>query len=129
MLGLLLSACSPTSVLNAIAPRESVTLTRDVAYADGARRTLDVYAPRASGAPSPVVVFFFYGGGWESGSKDMYRFVGATLAARGVMTVIPDYRLYPLVRFPAFMQDAAMAVAWTRAMPHGSVAIRTGCSF
>jgi acetyl esterase/lipase len=45
----------------------------------------------------------------------MYRFVGAALAARGVMTVIPDYRLYPEVRFPAFMNDAAAAVAWTNA--------------
>jgi acetyl esterase/lipase len=113
MLILPLSACSPTSVLNAMAPRGSVTVTHDVAYADGARRTLDVYAPRASGAPAPVAVFF-YGGGWETGSKDMYRFVGATLAARGVITVIPDYRLYPRVRFPAFMRDAAEAVAWTR---------------
>jgi acetyl esterase/lipase len=60
-------------------------------------------------------VVFFYGGGWEAGSKDMYRFVGATLAARGVTTVIPDYRVYPQVRFPVFMEDAAAAVAWTRA--------------
>jgi acetyl esterase/lipase len=114
MLMLLLSACSPTAVLNAMAPRDGVTVTRNVAYAEGARRTLDIYAPRASSAPAPVVVFF-YGGGWEAGSKDMYRFVGATLAARGVLTVIPDYRLYPQVRFPAFMQDASAAVAWTRA--------------
>src|SRR5579859_4510817 len=112
MLMLVLSSCSPTSVLNAMAPRQSVTVTRDVAYADGARHTLDVYAPRTLVPPVPVVVFF-YGGGWESGSKDMYRFVGATLAARGMVTVIPDYRLYPQVRFPAFMQDAAAAVAWT----------------
>jgi acetyl esterase/lipase len=28
--------------------------------------------------------------------------------------VIPDYRLFPEVRFPAFMDDAAQAVAWTR---------------
>ncbi len=110
---MLLTACSPTSVLNAVAPRANVTVTRDVAYADGPRHTLDVYAPRAAAAPAPVVVFF-YGGGWESGSKDMYRFVGATLAARGVVTVIPDYRLYPQVRFPAFMRDAAAATAWTR---------------
>jgi acetyl esterase/lipase len=37
------------------------------------------------------------------------------MAARGVLTVIPDYRLYPEVRFPAFMYDAASAIAWTRA--------------
>ena len=51
--------------------------------------------------------------------EGMYRFVGAALAARGVLTVIPDYRLYPEVRFPAFMEDAAAAVAWTRAIRGG----------
>jgi len=111
---LLLGACSPTAVLNALAPRDGVVLTRDIAYGDGPRHQLDVFAPRASLTQAPVVVFF-YGGGWEAGSKDMYRFVGAALAARGVMTVIPDYRLYPEVRFPSFMDDAAAAVAWTRA--------------
>src|ERR1700744_331044 len=97
---LLLSACSPTAVLNAVAPRDGVTLTRDVPYADGSRHTLDVYAPRATAAAAAPVLVFFYGGGWEAGSKDMYRFVGAALAARGVVAVIPDYRLYPQVRFP-----------------------------
>jgi acetyl esterase/lipase len=42
----------------------------------------------------------------------MYRFLGASLAARGVVVVIPDYRLHPAVRFPAFMDDGAAAVAW-----------------
>ncbi len=107
------AACSPTSVLNALAPREGITITRDVPYGDGPRRSLDVYAPRPSGAPAPVVVFF-YGGNWDSGSKAMYRFVGAAMAARGVLTVIPDYRLYPQVRFPGFMDDAAQAAGWTR---------------
>ena len=65
-------------------------------------------------APAPVLVFF-YGGGWTSGSKETYRFVGAALAARGVLVVIPDYRLYPAVRFPAFMNDAAAAVGWAHA--------------
>jgi acetyl esterase/lipase len=110
---LMSAACSPTSVLNAVAPRDGVTLTRDIPYQDGPRHKLDVYAPRPSAPPVPVVVFF-YGGSWDSGSKNMYRFVGAALAARGVMTVIPDYRLYPEVHFPAFMNDAAAAVAWTR---------------
>ena len=111
---LLLHLCSPTAVLNALAPRDGVTPTRNIAYADGPRHRLDIYAPLPAVTPAPVIVFF-YGGGWASGSKAMYRFVGAGLAARGVLVVIPDYRLYPEVRFPAFMDDAATAVAWTRA--------------
>lgn len=111
---LLVAACAPTTVLNALAPRNGITVTRDIPYGDGPRRTLNVYSPRPSDTPAPVVVFF-YGGNWDSGSKAMYRFVGAALAARGVLVVIPDYRVYPQVRFPAFMYDAAAAIAWARA--------------
>jgi len=111
---LLLHFCSSTAVLNALAPRDGVTPAHNIAYADNPRRTLDVYVPCPAASPAPVVVFF-YGGGWASGSKAMYRFVGAALAARGVLAVIPDYRLYPKVRFPAFVNDAAEAVAWTHA--------------
>jgi acetyl esterase/lipase len=111
---LLISACSPTAVLNALAPRDGIAVTSDIPYGDGPRHALDVYAPRETANPTPVVVFF-YGGNWDSGTKAMYRFVGAVLAARGVLTVIPDYRLYPQVRFPDFIYDAAGAIAWTRA--------------
>ena len=110
----LLHFCSATPLLNALAPRDGIARTRDIAYASGPRNTLDVYAPRAVAAPAPVLVFF-YGGGWTSGSKETYRFVGAALAARGVLVVIPDYRLYPAVRFPAFMNDATAAVGWAHA--------------
>ncbi len=82
-------------------------------YAQAPDRRLDVYAP-ASACRAPVVVFF-YGGSWETGSRDMYPFLGRALARRGVIVVIPDYRRYPEVRFPAFMDDAAAAVAWSRA--------------
>lgn len=114
LLMLSLAACSPTSVLNALAPRNGITETHDIPYADGPRHMLDVYAPQPSDRSAPVLVFF-YGGNWDSGSKAMYRFVGRAMAARGVLTVIPDYRLFPEVRFPAFIYDAAEAVAWTRA--------------
>lgn len=113
LLGLLmLSACSPVTVLNALAPTAGITETRGVAYAPGDRHRLDIYAP-AERINAPVVVFI-YGGGWTHGSKADYRFVGAALAARGFLTVIPDYRLFPRVRFPGFLRDNAAAVAWTR---------------
>jgi acetyl esterase/lipase len=108
---LLLHFCSPLPLLNALAPRDTITRTQDIPYADGPRRRLDIYSPARSDRPAPVVVFF-YGGGWETGSKAMYRFVGATLASRGLVVVIPDYRLHPEVQFPGFVNDAATAVAW-----------------
>jgi acetyl esterase/lipase len=108
-----LSACSPVTVLNALAPRQGISETRDVPYAAGDRHGLDIYAP-AGAVDSPVIVFI-YGGGWKDGDKALYRFTGAALAARGFVAVIPDYRVFPAVRFPVFIQDAAAAVAWTRA--------------
>ncbi len=105
-------------LLNRMAPRRGVRVLSDLAYGPGPRQALDIYAP--AGGPAPVVVFF-YGGGWEEGERAMYRFAAAALAARGVLTVVPDYRLYPEIRFPAFMEDAAAAVAWTlaRIAAHG----------
>lgn len=113
----MLSACSPVAILNALAPKSGITETRDIRYADGDRDKLDVYAPtwaQAGKQGAPVVVFI-YGGGWKDGAKANYRFVAAALAARGFLTVVPDYRLFPEVRFPVFLQDNAAAVAWTKA--------------
>ncbi|VXC76956.1 esterase/lipase/thioesterase family protein [Massilia sp. 9I] len=74
---------------------------------------LDIYQPATGVDKAPVIVFFF-GGNWVSGSRGDYAFVGQALAARGFVVVIPDYRLYPQVRYPDFLDDAAQAVAWTR---------------
>ncbi len=86
----------------------------DLHYGDGARDRYDVYpAPSpAAGAPAdprPLVVFF-YGGNFSAGERADYRFVGATLARTGHVVAIPDYREYPAVTYPAFIEDAARAV-------------------
>ena len=107
-----LAACSPLTALNALSPANGATTTSDIAYGTGARLKLDVYRP-ATVAPGAPVVVFFYGGNWNSGGRKDYAFVGRALAARGIVAVIPDYRLYPQVRYPDFLDDAAQAVAWT----------------
>ena len=89
-----------------------IAVTRDIAYADGARHTLDVCRPR-SATTAPVVVFF-YGGGWRSGNKGMYRYVGKALARRGYVAVVPDYRIYPQALYPDFLDDGAQAVRWVK---------------
>jgi acetyl esterase/lipase len=108
-LSLLAAACSPLGILNGLAPKRLAA--RDIAYGPGPRRTLDVYTPDRADGSAPVVVFL-YGGSWDSGAKEEYRFVGGALAAAGFVTVIPDYRLYPEVRFPTFLDDCAAAFAW-----------------
>ena len=64
------------------------------------------------------MVVFFYGGSWNSGARDDYTFVGEALASRGIVAVVADYRLYPQVRYPLFLQDGARALAWTKAHIH-----------
>ena len=108
---LVLTACSPLTALDLLVPSDSYTAMTGIAYGALPRQKLDVYTPRAGKGPFPVVVFF-YGGSWRWGERDQYRFVGEALARRGIVTVVPDYRLYPKVRFPAFVEDGAAAVAW-----------------
>jgi acetyl esterase/lipase len=81
-----------------------------VPYEKGARHSMDIFLPKPTGTAPPVVVFF-YGGAWRAGDRQQYRFVGRSLAACGVMAVIPDYRVWPEVKFPGFLDDGAAAVA------------------
>jgi acetyl esterase/lipase len=90
-----------------------------IAYGRDARQTLDLYRP--AGVRDAPVVVFWYGGAWVKGRKEDYRFVGAALAAAGCVALLPDYRLYPAARFPAFIEDGARATAWAirHAREHG----------
>lgn len=107
-----LVACSPLTVINALSSGSAARVSQGLPYGAGPRRQLDIYTPLAVTRPAPVVVFF-YGGNWTSGERADYAFVGRALASRGMVAVIADYRLYPQVRYPDFLEDAAQAVAWT----------------
>ncbi|MFL9922748.1 alpha/beta hydrolase [Herbaspirillum lusitanum] len=114
-----LIACSPLSALNAVTPDSGYNKTAGIAYGANPRQQLDIYVPQADSAAAqtnkagkPVVVFF-YGGSWNSGSRKDYAFVGDALSSRGFIAVLPDYRVYPEVRYPEFVKDSAQAVAWT----------------
>lgn len=107
-------AASVIAALLALAAPSGSRVTHDLAYGPGARGRLDVYRPRRPSAlPAPLVVFI-YGGSWQSGDKALYRFVGATLASRGLVVAIPDYRVFPEVRYPDFLRDNALAVRFAR---------------
>jgi acetyl esterase/lipase len=107
------AACSPVRILNALTPADGVAVTPGEAYGPDPAHRLDVYAPTPSGTARPVVVFF-YGGSWQNGQREDYYFAGAGLAAKGFVAMLPDYRKYPQVVFPGFVEDGAMAVAWAK---------------
>ncbi|MDJ0934262.1 MAG: alpha/beta hydrolase [Kiloniellales bacterium] len=113
LLALALPACSPLGLVNSMVPEDNHRVEPGLAYGPGARQRLDVYRPPA-GEVSKGTVVFFYGGSWKRGARQSYRFVGEAFAGRGYTVVIPDYRLYPEVRFPGFVEDGALAVAWVR---------------
>lgn len=106
------AACSPLSLFATLSPKDPASqVARGEAYGVGPRRRLDVYAPKRGPQAAPVAVFF-YGGSWDSGRRQDYSWVGRALASRGFLTIVADYRIYPEVRYPGFLEDGAQAVAW-----------------
>jgi acetyl esterase/lipase len=97
----------------------SYTRHTDLAYGEDPQQRLDVYVPnKPAGAPvglRPPVVVFWHGGRWSFGDKRDYRFVGAALSGLGCVVVLPNYRHYPQVKMPGFMEDAARAANWVQA--------------
>lgn len=104
------TGCATRDSYNAFSSGKGFQLTQDVPYDFQKALTLDVYRPPQA-LNAPVVVFFF-GGRWSAGDKAEAKFVGQALASRGFVTVIPNLRKYPQVRFPAFVEDAAKSVRW-----------------
>lgn len=85
--------------------------THSARYGSHERHRIDIHRPRRAVAPCPVVVFF-YGGRWKQGRRQLYQPMARALARHGLVVAVPDYRLYPQVRFPGFVEDAAAAVDW-----------------
>lgn len=116
--GVLASSCAPVDALNVTIPQSGLTIVRDIPYVSGPlagdpRLMLDVYRPDAPPGPLPVVVFI-YGGAWRHGSKGDYLFAAAALARAGNLVIVPDYRVFPQVRYPDFLADCAHAVAYAQ---------------
>ena len=103
-----------------VAIAADVTVSADIAYKSGAalseyeqtRCKLDVYAP--AGAKDLPCVVWFHGGGLTGGNKNGSKVSGRVLAAEGVILVAVNYRLSPQAKYPAYVEDAAAAVAWTK---------------
>lgn len=111
------AACAPVRAFDTVMPKDSGSrkIASDIAYGEGPRRKLDIYAPiDAAKRPLPMIVFI-YGGSWSGGTREGYHFAARALSAAGFITVVPDYRLVPEVHFPGFLEDCAAAVRWARA--------------
>lgn len=106
-------ACSPISLLNLTVPRSGYHLVRDLAYGPDPRQRLDFYVPDAGSTKMPIMLFF-YGGSWQTGTKETYLALGQAFASKNIIVAVADYRLYPQIRYPTFLEDSARAFAYVR---------------
>lgn len=70
------------------------------------RCRLDVYYP--AGAHDFPTVVWFHGGGLTNGDRSIPQ----GLKEKGIAVVAANYRLSPRAKSPAYIEDAASAVAW-----------------
>lgn len=70
------------------------------------RGVLDIFCPEEN--KNLPVIIWFHGGGLKAGEKEMPH----RLLNQGVCVVSPNYRLYPKIKAPSYIEDAASAVAW-----------------
>lgn len=110
------TACTPAGLLTSFdqltSGKDSRRVAAAIPYGSDDRQKLDIWAPRNAASDKLPVVVFFYGGGWNEGARGDYGFAGAAYASQGFIAVVPDYRLVPQVRFPAFVQDGALSIRW-----------------
>ena len=105
---------SPFGVINLLVPRVGYSVHRGLAFGPEPRQKLDIYVPVDLTPPAPVVLFF-YGGGWQGGDRTDYLAFGQAFTSAGMVVVVADYRVYPQVKYPGFVEDAAGALAFVRA--------------
>jgi acetyl esterase/lipase len=100
---IIVSACSPLSLLNSTVDHSGYNSHLDITYGSQPRQPLKADAD---------VVIFYYGGRWQSGNKHEYTFVADAFTSKGIIAVLPDYRLYPEVDWQTIINDAADAYEW-----------------
>jgi acetyl esterase/lipase len=105
---------SPFTAINLLVPRTGYRIHRGLAFGADPRQKLDVYVPSGLKAPAAVVLFF-YGGGWQGGNRANYLAFGQAFGSAGIVVAVADYRLYPQVKYPGFVEDAAAALAFVHA--------------
>ncbi|PPR00214.1 hypothetical protein CVT24_004953 [Panaeolus cyanescens] len=86
----------------------------------------DVYYPPSTPSTKAPILFFIYGGGFDTGERRIspntfglvYSNVAAFFARRGYIVIIPDYRLVPSATFPQPSIDLREAIHWALQNPH-----------
>ncbi len=113
LVGAFLSGCgfiNPIGALNKLLSDRGYVLHNNIPYGEAERQTMDMYFSKAPEAQLKPTIVFVLGGAWRSGNKQDYKFIAHALTGLGHHVLIPNYRLYPEVMFPAFVYDVALAM-------------------
>ncbi|HWU63013.1 MAG TPA: alpha/beta hydrolase [Ensifer sp.] len=104
--------------LHQAAPKDGVTVVKDIAYGEGERQRLDLYMPdKLPEGRKPPILVFAHGGGFVRGDKADVAHFGYYFARHGIVTVLIDYGFAPKSRFPSGGEDMGKAVQWLRDHP------------
>lgn len=94
---------------------QDVTVQEDVVYrtVDGTDLAMDIARPTGVEGPLPAIVCI-HGGAWQMGSKNDYAMHIRAIASAGYVAAAVDYRLAPLSKWPAQIDDVKCAVRYLR---------------
>lgn len=84
-------------------------LRRDVRYAAGPRRTLDLFGAGLGVLPRPLLIFF-HGGYWQAMDKSLSSFLAPPFVEAGAAVAIVNYPLCPAEPLPAITAAVREAV-------------------
>ncbi|GAB4828937.1 Probable isoprenylcysteine alpha-carbonyl methylesterase icmel1 [Ancistrocladus abbreviatus] len=89
----------------------SSQIRRSVVYGDQPRNRLDLYLPKNSNGPKPVVAFVT-GGAWIIGYKAWGSLLGQQLSERDIVVACIDYRNFPQGTISDMVQDASQGISF-----------------
>ncbi|XP_031273646.1 probable isoprenylcysteine alpha-carbonyl methylesterase ICMEL1 [Pistacia vera] len=89
----------------------SSQVRRGIVYGDQPRNRLDLYLPKTSDGPKPIVAFVT-GGAWIIGYKAWGSLLGQQLSDRGIIVACIDYRNFPQGTIKDMVMDASQGISF-----------------
>ncbi|XP_021669299.2 probable isoprenylcysteine alpha-carbonyl methylesterase ICMEL1 isoform X2 [Hevea brasiliensis] len=89
----------------------SSQVQRSIVYGDQPRNRLDLYLPKNTDGPKPVVAFVT-GGAWIIGYKAWGSLLGKQLSERDIMVACIDYRNFPQGTMSDMVKDASQGISF-----------------
>ncbi|CAH9128855.1 unnamed protein product [Cuscuta epithymum] len=89
----------------------SKQVRRSIVYGDQPRNRLDLYLPKNSNGPKPVVAFVT-GGAWIIGYKAWGSLLGQQLSERDIIVACIDYRNFPQATIGDMVKDASQGISF-----------------